>query len=260
MNNKIHDTFDQIHAEAALKEKTLNFLHEKIQQKSINRNIVRFRRAAACLSFVLVFVIGGFSHHLYFISSAYVDLDVNPSVALAINPFGRVIEANPYNDDGAAILQEVDVRHMNYRNATDQLIGAMVAKGYLQQDGLVSVTVQAEDENKGNNMRDRLQSTIDQTLQAHHTSAATSVFPVSGDVRNHAHENHVTPAKYLAISALQQVDPTASFADCREKTIGEINQRTQEHGGGHGNDGLSDDGCKSQEDNRGHGGKHHEHP
>lgn len=233
MDNKMRDTFDKIHAEATLKQKTAAFLHEKIRQKSGSRKTVRLKLAAICASFVLIFIIGGFCNNLYFTPSAYVDIDVNPSIELMVNRFNRVIEASPYNDDGAAILQDINVLHMSYNAAVDKLIGAMVAKGYLKQDGTVSVTVQTSDGNRESNMLGNLQASINTALQTHHTDASSNVFAVNEEVRGYAHENHMTPAKYLAISELQQVDPTATFEDCREHTISEINQMIREHGSGH---------------------------
>jgi hypothetical protein len=233
LDNGIRDTFDKIHAETVLKQKTADFLYEKIREKRNVNSGVRLRLITVCATFVLLFIMGGFSFNLYFTPSAYVAIDVNPSIELAVNRFGKVIDTSPYNDDGAVILQDVNVRHMSYEDAVDRLFDAMAASGYLKQDGIVSVTVQAASGNRESNMLAGLQATIDNSLQTHHTKADSNVFAVSEDVRNHAHKNHMTPAKYLAISELQQVDPTVTFEGCREHTISEINQMTQAHDGEH---------------------------
>lgn len=241
MDNMIRNAFGKIHAEDALKQKTADFLHDRIRQPNDGRKTIRLRLAAVCASFVLLFIIGGFSYSLYFTPSAYVDIDVNPSIELSVNRFGRVIEASPYNEDGTAILHGVNVRHMKYEDAVDKLIGAMVVSGYLKQDGMVSITLQADDGNRESNMLDGLQATVGRSLQTHHISATANVFVVNEEVKIHAHENHMTPAKYLAISELQQVDPTATYANYREHTISEINEMIQEHEGEHHGDKTDDD-------------------
>ena len=242
MNNKVRQSFDKIHAEVALKQETANFLHEKIRQKSGKRKIAqsRFRFAAVCASFVMLFIIGGFSYNLYFTPRAYVDIDVNPSIELSVNRFGRIIKASPYNEEGAAILQGVNVQHMSYEDAVDILIGAMVISDYLKQDGMVSVTIQTDDKNRENNMLGGLQTMVESLLQTHHTSAMTNVFAVNEDVKSQAHQNHMTPAKYLAISELQRVDPTVTYEDCRNHTISEINEMIRGHGGEHHTDKIGD--------------------
>lgn len=235
MNNMIHNAFDKIHAEDALKQKTADFLHERIRQQNVKRKNPHLRIVAAFASFALLFIIGGISHNLYFTPSAYVDIDVNPSIELVVNRFGRVIKAEPYNDDGAAILEDISVRHISYDAAVDTLIDAMVSNGYLNQDGLLSVSVQTNDGERKSSMLGILQSAIDNSLQEHHTNAATDVFPVSEDIRTHAHKNHMTPAMYLAISELQQLDPTVNFEDCQKHTLKELKQMIQDHNGQHHN-------------------------
>lgn len=241
MDNMIRNAFDKIHAEDALKQKTADFLHERIRQPNDKRKTPRLRLAAVCVSFALLFIIGELSCNLYFTPSTYVDIDVNPSIELVVNRFGKVIEVSPYNDDGAALLKDVNVRHMNYDNAVDTLIGAMVSNGCLKQDGRLSVSIQTNDGDRESSILGSLQSTISNSLQEHHTNAITDVFSVSEEVKTHAHENHVTPAMYLAISELQQLDPTANFKDCRDHTLSEINQMIQEHGGEHHGDKTDDD-------------------
>ncbi len=78
---------------------------------------------------------------------------------------------------------------------------------------------------------------------AHHIAAFTEVYPITVKVKGYACENHVSPAKYLAISELQQADPTATSEDCVDHTIGELRQLTVEHGGmHHGEDGEDTSG------------------
>lgn len=246
MDNGIREVFDKIRAEDSLKRETDDFLHEKIQRQSSKKNTVRLRLAVVCVSFTLLFIIGGFSYNLYFTPSAYVDIDVNPSIELVVNRFGRVIDARPYNDDGAAVLENIGVRHMRYGDAVDKLIGVLTASGYLKPDGLLSVTVQTGDGKRESSMVGGLQTVIDNSLQAHHASVSTNIFPVSEEVKSHAHESHITPAKYLAISELQKLDPTATFEDCRNHTISEIKQMIQEHGDDHHSETPADEGREQQ--------------
>lgn len=250
MDNKIHDTFNKIRAEKALKQKTANFLYEKIQQNG-SRRASPFRFAAVYVSIILLFIMGALSHNLYSMPRAYVDIDVNPSIELVVNRFGRVIEISSFNDDGAVILEDIDVRHMGYKDAVDKLIGAMAKKNYLKQDGLVSVTVQTNNENRRNNMLAGLKITVENILQKHNTNTDSNIFAVSEGIWSHAHKNHMTPAKYLAISKLQQVDPTATFEGCQMHTISEINQMIQTPGSGHHS------GDTDSKDGKNHGGEHH---
>lgn len=233
MENKLRDAFDKIHAEDDLKKKTAGYLHAEIQKRGRRRGSARIRIAVVCLTSVLVILAGSFSHNLYITPSAFVDMDVNPSIELTLNCFDRVLEANPYNDDGADILQEVNVKNKTYEQAIQTLLSEMIRQGYLKADGLVSVTVQANDGEEEQAMLDKVQTSVDSSLASHHTTVPTDIFAVSSEVRQCAREHNLSPAKYVAITQLQEVDSTATYEGCAEHSISEIWQYTEEHGGEH---------------------------
>lgn len=246
MENKLRGTFDKIHADAALKERTADYLHQEIEKRTRSVRVFRQRFAAICVSAALLLLVGGVT---YFTPSAYVDMDVNPSVALTLNRFGLVLEASPYNDDGAAILQNMDVRRKSCEQALELLLTEMLNQGYLKEDGLVSVTVQTENDGAEEKMLGKIRASVDTLLVSHHSRASTDVFAVSEEVRDCAHDHNLSPAKYLAITQLQEVDPSASYDKCAEHSISEIKELTEEHCGGHheeengGNVGTEENGA-----------------
>lgn len=259
MDNKVHSMFGKIKADDALKGKTLSFINQEIERRSRTYS-PRIRLAAVCASFVLLMLFGGFSYNLYYTPSAYIDLDVNPSIELNLNRFGRVLEASPYNADGGSILKDVDVRHKKYEQAVETLLSEMIARGYLESDGLVSVTVQTDKNTVEAKILEDIQSTVSDTLDSR--SYTADIFAVSQETRNHAHDYNLSPAKYLAIVQLQEVDPTASFEGCAGHSINEIKQFTRSHGGGH-HGGMGDgQNSESQDESaagnrRGQGGHGH---
>lgn len=248
MKNDLRSAFDKIQAEDALKIRTARYLNMEINKRSQTGTRSRFRLAAVCAAILLFVLVGGYSFNLYFTPTAYVDLDVNPSIGLTLNCFDRVIENYAYNDDGTMILSEVNIRFKKYDEAMRILLDAIISKGYLLEDGLVSVSVQAGG-NSGNDMLEWLEQLIVVSLVEHHANAETDVFTVTDEVRLIAHEHHITPAKYIAILELQAIDPTVTFEGCAGHSIGEIRERIRNHGGNHhidGDDTLLTDGEHGQ--------------
>ena len=230
MENKFRSTFDKIYAEEELKEKTADFLSKEIRRRKPAGRIFRQRLIGACAVFAAFLFISGLS---YFTPNAYVDMDVNPSISLTLNRYGRVLEAAPYNDDGAVILRDVDVRHKSWDQAVERLLDEMILRGYLAPDGLVSVTVQAGGNDREQKMLGEIRESVDTLLDSHHSTASADVYVVTREVRDCAHDYNLSPAKYLAITQLQEVDPGASYEQCAEHSISEIKQLTEEHCGEH---------------------------
>lgn len=263
MNERLKSTFDKIHAEDALLDKTAGFLQSEISKRSSVYRSPRVKLAAVCAAFVLLLVGGFFSHNLYYEASAYVDLDVNPSIEITVNRFGRVLETLPHNSDGEKILQELDVRHRTYEQAVRALLDEMFLQGYLAEDGLVSVTVQTGRSGAEEKMLEEIKAAISALLSTRSFSVSSDVFAVSQEVRDRAHEYDISPAKYLAITQLQEVDPTATFENCAGHSISEIHKLTEEHSGRHHGSAQADNSelttsATDEDYYESHGGSHSE--
>lgn len=232
LTHDIKAAFDCIRAEDSLKANTVSFL----QAEALRRNQQRGRTAryaAALASVAVMFLLGMFSYNLYFAPIAYVDVDVNPSVELMLNRFDRVVGTRAYNEDGENILTGLYLNNKNYNDALIILIEAIGQKGYIQNDGLVSVTLQTDNASKENQLLASLQNGVAGYMAGRHHSAQVDVFSVSGDTRTYAHRLNLSPAKYLAIQQLIEVDPAATVESCRGHSISEIKQLTQNHTGEH---------------------------
>lgn len=133
------------------------------------------------------------------------------------------------------MLADLNIRHKKVNAAIDEIITATALTGALQREGLVSVTMQSISDNEAQ-LLDAVQSSVSSAV-SHQNSIEIDVFTVDNDTREAAHDLHISPAKYLAILDLQEVDPSATVDECINHSIGEIRQRTQAHGGGkhHGN-------------------------
>ena len=222
LKEKIQTSFDKVHAEDMLKEKTKRFLSSEIQKRKNIRKLTRIRIAVSCASFIFLMVTGGFIYNLYYIASAYIDIDVNPYIELTLNYYNRVIDAKPHNSDAAVILQNADVNHKTYNQAVEILLDNMIKHGHLKQDALLSATVQASNSNMEKELLEGLQNTVSGLLTSRHSTAETNFFVVTQDIRYNAHCYNISPAKYIAISELQEIDPSATFESCAEHSISEI--------------------------------------
>ncbi|HBX22571.1 MAG TPA: hypothetical protein DEF34_02880 [Desulfotomaculum sp.] len=72
---------------------------------------------------------------------AYVSLDINPSLELAVNDRYKVLEATALNKDGDKLLQSVSVQGKPIADAVEALIKAAEEMQYLSPDGQGQVLV-----------------------------------------------------------------------------------------------------------------------
>lgn len=273
MDERLKGALDKVHAEDALKEATMRALHRTAKGRAARTPAIRL--IAVCASLLLLLVGGGTFYRIYAAPSAYIDMDINPSIELTVNRFGRVIDASAYNEEGVAVIRDVRVNRRGYEAAVAALLEAMIADGYVERDGLVSVTVQADDARREEELVNGVREAVSGALSSHHVKAAADVFAVTQEIKSCAYDHHISPAKYLAISELQAVDETATYENCADHSIRQIRKRTREHQSTHheaAEAGAADQDTVStdpQEDNteapgnrrknhgRGHGGGGH---
>jgi hypothetical protein len=206
----------------------------------------------------MLITLGGLS--VYLAPVAHIDIDVNPSVGLAVNWFGIVIETDAYNATGSAVLQSVAVKNKTYGEAALSLLHEFVSRGYLTNNGLISATVHGNNEKEESGLLDALTIVVNRVLSDNQISAETDLFSVSTEVMNVAHGHHMTPAKYLAIEKLLAVDPTATFEECAENSVGEIRARIHSCDGEEHSDaseGQHDECLEENETDPSHHNNHH---
>lgn len=251
MDNRIKEAFEPIQAEPALKATTHARLHAALAQEVVHaprRSLPSFRaalRTAVALSCLVCLLFAG---RAYNTTAAYVDLEINPSVALSVNRFDRVIAATAYNADGEALLSAASVQHQRVDAALEILLSATAAEWALQPNDLVSVTVATAAKDRAplaNDIEAQLSRQLTQWTE-YHTPVQLDIFTVDTELRTTACEQHrITPAKYLAILDLQETDPEATIEGCKNHTVTELQTQAQQnrtqtrnrHRGGHGQHG-----------------------
>lgn len=226
MKNRIYDALTAVKTEEALKEITLAYLEKRVYA----RKRTTFKRfTVAFASLLLLFFACLSSYFLYFTGTAYIDIDVNPSVELTLNRFNRVIHVYAYNADGAKVVDRIQIEHKPYKEALEVLIAEMKAMGYIRETELFTATLQIADSRKEEEVLNMLRASIALDLQTAGKLIQQEVFSVDSTMKMNALEQNLSPAKYLAILDLQEVDETATFDECRNHSIYEIRQETHAH-------------------------------
>ncbi len=117
MKQEIRKAFDAVRCEDGLKERTRDRVIRRMGQKQ-PKPALRRMRLAVSLACLLVFAGSGFGgYQLYYAEAATISIDVNPSIELGINRWGRVVEEVPYGRDGEMVLRQVSLRHLEYEEA-----------------------------------------------------------------------------------------------------------------------------------------------
>lgn len=215
MHEQIKAAFDTVRAEQSLKDRTRAAVVQEMQRGS-RRSKMFFRSlAAACL---LAFLAGG--QWLYFMPTAEISIDINPSVELQVNRFDRVIDASGYNEDGERLLESVQVRFTNYQVALQRILECESVAELLAENEELSIAVVGPDNAQCARMITQIRNCTRNQENAH--CYHTDIQAVSD-----AHELGLSYGKYSAFLTLQALDPSVTAEEVQGMTMREIREQIE---------------------------------
>jgi len=223
VKQNIHDAFDTVSCDEVLKGRTRDYVikHMHRSRKPVLRRM-KWAVSLACLLLFSASGLGGYS--LYYTEAAVISIDVNPSIELDINRWGKVVDQTTYGEESETVLQALSLKHLEYEEALALLLGSDAMQQYLKKDALVSITL----ETKGSDLKmlSSLQECVDTALMQCHGVKAEYA-SVDSHMCEEAHQHGMSLGKYYAIQELLTADPQATLDEFKDKTMKEIKGHTE---------------------------------
>ena len=255
MQTVFKSAVSQIHADETLKQKTRQYLAAQLAAPAAGT--VRAKRAfpkrlaiAACTAvFLCAATVGAYAYYRTPVS--YLSLDINPSVELGINHFGKVVSAEAYNADGSTILNGQDVDNLDVKDAVSTLVKSAAQKGFVAKDGstVIAVTSETDDSTTAAELEDDAAQGADDAVKAEGKTATVDKENVALERRDEARKLGITPGKLNLIQKLQKLDPSITVAEYKDAKVTDIMKEfTQLKKAAQKNQPKKDDGTQTSPD------------
>ena len=197
-----------------------------------SRNFRIFYAAAAC--FILFCIAGLGGYRLYTMETVLISMDINPSLELSVNRFGKVISVTAYNADAENLVFAQEVNGLSYQQAIDRLLESEDMRPYLESNEYLDFAVYTKDDDT--EISDYLNARVTEVCDAYPKIQATCNRADANAV-SAAHALNMSVGKYLAFLELQSLDSTVQIDEYASCGIGEIRkqirERKQNGSGGH---------------------------
>lgn len=237
MNDRMKETFDQIRAEEELKNRTREFLAQKTQGYTRYRHVSYKYLVSVTVCFL--FILAG-GYWLYFIPTASISIDINPSVELGINRFDKVVSIHAYNSDGQELADSLSIRFRDYVDAVNMIIENEKIADLLLDNEIMTVAVIGPEGGQCKRMLSQIRSCTS-------GRGETYCYFAHSEEAQKAHELGISCGKYHAFLELQELDPDITPEEIQGMTMREIRDLIQE---------LSNGSDSAQGDSN-HGYGHH---
>jgi len=232
MEKIFRSAMDKVKVEDTLNQKTRAYLVDTLSAggecvtvsvpvRTHSRHLKKIVAMACVLALLCVVSVGAYAYNT---PTSYLSIDINPSVELGINAFGKVVSATAYNDDGKTILAGQNVTNMNVAGAVNVLIQSAIDNGFVVEDGstIISITSETDNDATAQKLQENAEEGADNAVQASCISAGIYKDNVAIERRDDARTLGISPGKLNLIQKLQALDPTISVDDYKDATVTEI--------------------------------------
>jgi len=193
----------------------------ELKQKMTHLTYRRMAGMAACLLMCICLSTGVYA---YYTPYSYVSVDINPSIALSLNRFERVISVNPLNEDAVSLLKDTEnLKNQDIDEALSEIIKSALKKGYIdaKAENQIMVVVSAKNSKK----EDKLASTVN-TTAAKELSKVNNNYGVTVEKTNvlnykAALSNKMSPGKEILAEKLREVIPEIKDEEIRNMSVKE---------------------------------------
>ena len=140
--DKFINYMDRIEAEEDLKQRTKTAVLAAIENK--NKRVLPMKRPTAAMVSIaatMMLLLGGIG--FYFTPVYGIGLEINPSIQLGVNSFGRVVRAEGINEEGRNLVESQNLFHMPVELAIRELVEEAGNQGFIASDGSTVISVNA---------------------------------------------------------------------------------------------------------------------
>ena len=182
----------------------------------------RFILLLSGLALVFTFCIGMLG--LYYENFQTIYIDVNPSVALKLNRFERVIGVEYLNEDAKNLLSDTKLIGCNAQDALEMVIKACDSAGYVQSDSQIYISASSKEEKNAEKLLQKLKGHAENISKEQNETYAVNTYNAKKNEKKDFEKESLSPAKYNVIKEIIEEDDRYKMEDLKDKSMGELHK------------------------------------
>ncbi|NLN83568.1 MAG: hypothetical protein GX138_04310 [Firmicutes bacterium] len=176
------------------------------------------------LTLAIVFGAQGFMNNL--ITESVINLDVNPSIEIKINRNDKVREVMGLNEEGIAVIEDMNFKNTDLDITVNALIGSMVKNGYLTSlKNSILISVDSNNKEKGPQLQAHLSQEVDELLKQYDVEGAVLSQNILEDekIKELAEKHQISVGKAALVDSFVKADTNFAFEDLAGLSINDLN-------------------------------------
>lgn len=149
-------------------------------------------------------------------------IDINPSVALKLNRFERVIGVEFLNEEAKALLADTKLVGCDAENALKTVISACDSAGYVNQEGEIYISAASKEEKTSEKLLQKLKGTAEKIKPEDNETYSVSTYNAKEEEKEEIKKSDISPAKYKIIKDIVDEDERYRMEDLKNKPMHEL--------------------------------------
>ncbi len=176
------------------------------------------------------FIVVGLGCYSYAMPYAYVSMDINPSVELAVNIYDRIIGAEGLNEDGERLLSSGGYKNKKLSDGVEALIDSAVKEEYLKENqaNAVVLSVSSKDQDKAEKIGKEIESKVAEELMTSKIETELVIENTTLEKHEDARMMGISPGKLSLIGKLIDEKPELKVQDLKDAPVKQIMKSIKE--------------------------------
>ncbi|MBP3300319.1 MAG: hypothetical protein J6M34_02295 [Clostridia bacterium] len=192
------------------------------ERKSPRRSPLAKRLMPIAACFVFVFILIGGMLGLENENYQTVYIDVNPSVALNVNRFGKVSSVEYLNEDAKEALNGIKLKGLSAEDALEKMITAYDNEGYFNSNAEIYISAASEKNKNADKLLAKLSERAEKIKGNRNYSVNTT--KLTAEDRTEANEYGISPGKYRVIEQVIEKHPNYTVEELKDMSMAELKE------------------------------------
>lgn len=156
---------------------------------------------------------------------AYLSVDINPSIELAVDKNFKVQQINTYNSDGDQIIRETKLKGLNATEAVSKITAQAYQDGFLspKKDNAVVLSLTPIDQSAmPTGIDNKLKSSVEKTLANANLGGVVQTILTSITMRQEAKAEGLSPGKYAILLEATKAGLNITAQDLKNASIATV--------------------------------------
>ncbi len=188
------------------------------------KTYLTYRKLAGMAACFLACIFLSTGVYAYYTPYSYVSVDINPSIALSLNRFEKVISVNPLNEDAVNLIKDTkNLKNQDIDEALSEIIKSASDKGYINEESenQVMVVVSTKDPKQEKELKKTVTAAAAKELSKVNDNYGVMVEKTSVESYKDALSNKVSPGKEILADKLREVIPEIKDEEIKDMSVKE---------------------------------------